>query len=209
MAKKHKAPPGIDYDPITGEDPRISYGTVEAELINGGSRRRLEDVIFRRLYPTEKPDQSLPWTNPTAERWDVLLPPGAPDELRDPQHLCREYHRKGGDSIQHLATIITIRHEEVDAVPSTMRLHEAWELSRGFGLKLCKEMHIAVVATLHVPGRSWGHGVPHTHLCCPVRVVRPGSGFTTFVRQLIDAEQGRAWIDREAKAWREAMGNGE
>jgi hypothetical protein len=204
--KKHNAPPGLDYAPITGENPDLSYGTVQADAGAGQPRRRLEDVIVRRLYPTERPGSDAPWDNPTAEEWDVLLPKGAPDELRDPQQLCRAYHLKAGDKIQHLATVISLRFAETEAVPPRMRLHEAWELSRGFGLHLCGKLEVAVVAAMHVPGRSWGLGVPHTHLICPCRVIRSSTGFSTFTLPLINPDEGRPLIDAEWKAYRKEAG---
>lgn len=206
MAKKHKAPPGLDYDPVTGSNSNISYGTVEAQAGPDLPRRALEDVILRRLYPTERQDAGSPWRNPTAERWDVLLPKGAPDELSDPQTLCRAYHHKAGDKIQHLATVISIRFPETEIVPPHMRLHEVWELSRGFGLHLCSKLDVAVVAVMHVPGRSWGLGAPHVHLITPCRVVRPSAGFSTFAMTLINPEEGRSLIDEEWRAYRKGAG---
>jgi hypothetical protein len=207
--KKHNAPPGLDYDPISGDDPNVSYGTVESGTAEGTPRRSLEDVIFPRLFPTDKPDRTLPWTLPTAERWDVLLPKAAPDELRDPQQLSRAYHRVRGEKIQHLATIVSIRFPEADAAPPLLRLHDAWELSRGFGLQLTRLLDVAVVACMHVPGRSWGIGVPHVHLICPSRSIRPSTGFSTFVMELINPAEGRPLIDTTWKEWREAAGYGD
>ena len=45
-AKKHKAPPGCDYDPIAGDDPNISYGTARSG--SGKTKRTLADVIVKR-----------------------------------------------------------------------------------------------------------------------------------------------------------------
>lgn len=46
--KKYKAPPNVDYDPVTGAFPNISFGVVEAVDV-GGRPRRLEDVVVKRL----------------------------------------------------------------------------------------------------------------------------------------------------------------
>lgn len=207
--KKLKAPPGRDYDPVTGANPNISYGTVEAGDGKSEQRRRLEDVIFARLYPTEKPDPALPWINPTAQRWDVLLPRGASDDLLDPKHLCRAYHAKNSDQIQHLATVVSIRFPEADEAPQRIRVHEAYELARGFGRHLSDRLSVAMLVCLHIPGRSWGHGVPHCHLVIPPRILRPGSGFTTFVMSLINPDEGRAFIDAEWETWRKVNGYGD
>lgn len=207
--KKHKAPPGRDYEPVTGENPNISYGTVEAGNPESAQKRRLEDVIFARLYPTDKPNPVLPWTSPTAQRYDVLLPRGASDHLLDPQQMARAYHAKAGDQIQHLATVISIRFPEADEAAPRIRVHEAYELVRGFGRSLVDQLNVAVLACLHVPGVSWGHGVPHCHLIIPPRLLRPGSGFTTFVKLLINPDEGRTFIDTEWDRWRKAHGYGD
>ncbi|HCW60437.1 MAG TPA: hypothetical protein DHB48_05510, partial [Sphingobium sp.] len=197
--RKHNAPPGLDYDPITGEEQNISYGVVGADAGQSQPRRRLEDVIGRRLYPTDRPAVGTKWNDPTAERWDVLLPRGAPDEFRDPQRMCEAFHINDDGAIKHLAAVMTLKFPEADSIPSEMRLHEVWELSRGFGLLLALQLEVAAVAVLHVPGRHWGHGVPHCHLICPVRTVRPGSGFSTFVMPLINGEEGRYRLGRSRR----------
>ena len=206
MAKKHKAPPGIDYDPISGENPDVSLGVVKADAGAGLPRRTLADVLFKRAFPTDKPDPAQPWPTPTADRYEVLLCRGAPDEFSDPQALARAYHRNDRGAIQDLAAVITLRHPETDDASAPMRLHEAYSLSRKLAVWLCDEFSIATVTAFHVPGRSWGQGVPHTHLICPVRTVRPGSGFTTFVMPLINPDEARAIIDREWKRVREEAG---
>lgn len=206
MAKKHKAPPGLDYDPVSGENPDVSFGVVKAEAGEGLPRRMLADVLFKRAFPTDKLDPSQPWTTPTADRFEVLLCRGAPDEYSDPQALAQAYHRNDRGLIKDVAAVVTLRHPETDDPSGRMRLHEAYSLSRTLGAWLCDEFSIAVVTAFHVPGRSWGLGMPHTHLICPVRTIRPGSGFTTFVMPLINADEGRAIIDREWKRVREEAG---
>lgn len=208
VVKKHNSPPGLDYAPIGGDNPDISYGTVEADAGQGKLPRRLEDVVFPRLYPVERPDPQLPWIKPTAAEHEVLLGKGVPDELRDPKRLCDAYHLGAGEKIHHLATIVSIRFPEAELAPPRLMLHDAWELSRGFGVHLCNTLGVAVVACMHVPARSWGLGVPHVHLICPCRVVRPGTGFSTFAMSLINAEQGRPLIDTQWKLHREAFGYG-
>ena len=211
MAKKHSAPPGLDYDPITGDNPNISYGTVLADAGKDKARRTLTDVIFRRFYPTERPDDpQTPWVNPTADRWEVLLPRGAPDALADPHYLAQAYHHGAGDKIQHLATIVSLRFPEADALPMPgLRLHEAWFLATGFGRRLAAAFEVAAVAVMHVPGRSWGLGHPHVHLILPCRRIQPATQFSTFVKPLIEPEEGRAYVDQAWRAWREEAGYGE
>jgi len=206
-AKKHNAPPGCDYNPVSGVDANISYGTVRAR--SGKVVRSLGDVIFKRLFPVDRPnDSGTQWPRPTCYHHDILLPRGAPDHLSDYPTLAREYHANSGDAIDHLATIVTLRFPNADMVPPTgpSRLHEIWELCRGFGGKLRDDFQVAVLPVFHVPGKNWGLGCPHVHLICPVRAVRPATGFSTFVMELIDAEQGRPYIDGEWNAWREEAG---
>jgi len=207
VAKKYNAPPGCDYEPITGENANLSYGTVRSG--GGKGKRTLSDVIHKRLFPVDRPPDTFgPWPEPTCHRHDALLPRGAPDHLSDYQTLAREYHASSGDAIDHLATIITLRFPNADAVPPSgpSRLHEIWELCRGFGGKLRDNLQIAVLPIFHVPGKNWGLGCPHVHLICPVRVILPATGFSTFVMQLINAEDGRPYIDAMWLKWRQDAG---
>lgn len=206
--KKYKAPPNVDYDPVTGAFPNISFGVVETVDV-GGRPRRLEDVVVKRLFPTERPNPFEPWPVPTAYRAEVLLPRGASDHLVDPQQLCAAFHGKPGDQIQHLAAVVTIRFPEVDEVPQRMRLHEAVELGRDFGRRLTGIYNTAVVFCMHVPATSWGIGVPHSHLCVPLRVVLPGSQFSRFVTALTDPEEGRRAIDDAYRSFLQETGHGE
>lgn len=206
--KKYKAPPGVDYDPVTGDFANISFGVVQADDIRGRPRR-LEDVVVKRLFPTERPDPFAPWPEPTAYRARVLLPRGASDHLEDPRQLCAAFHAKPGDQIQHLAAIVTIRFPEVDEVPQRLRLHEAVELSRGFARHLTRIYNTAVVFCMHVPATSWGIGVPHSHLCVPLRVVLPGSQFSRFVTALTDPEEGRRAIDNAYRSYLQETGYAE
>lgn len=206
MAKKHNAPPGCDYSPISGDNPNVSYGTVEAG--SSKTKRTLADVICKRLFPVDRPTGAVEsWPTPTCHRHEILLPRGASDHLAHIPTLIREYHAHNGEMINHLATVITLRFPEADAVPAHLKLHELWELARGYGRKLSDELSIAVLPILHVPAHNWGLGFPHVHLVCPVRVLRPASGFSTFVMQLINGDEGRAYVDTGWREWRERAGS--
>ncbi|MFW2831698.1 hypothetical protein [Sphingomonas sp. ID0503] len=205
MAAQMKIPPGLDYAPISGTNPNLSYGVVEAA--NGDEpRRTLSDVLVRRLFPTERPGAGLPWENPTCEAWDVVLPREACDGLRDPQVLSLAYHLRAGEKIQHLAAVVTLRFPEVEDPAVRMHLHEAWELSRGFAFRLTRKLEVASVVILHVPARSWGANGAHAHLVMPVRRIGSMVGFSTFVKQLINPAEGRKLIDAEWSAHREGAG---
>ncbi len=87
MARKVKAPPGLDYDPVMGEVEHVSFGVIQAD---GDTPLNAEAVIGRRVFPVMKPkDLSRPWPQPTCHRLDVILPYGASDELSDPQRLAQ------------------------------------------------------------------------------------------------------------------------
>lgn len=202
--KKRPTPPSCDYEPIPGAVEEISFGVVEA---SGDPPRRLEDAIGKRWFPTERPeDLRAAWPAPTALSPEVLLSRGAPDHFASVRHLCEAYHSKPGNQIKHLAAQVTIRFLGVDAVPQQLRLHEARELGRGFGLRLAAKLQAAVAFCVHVPATSWAHGVPHCHLVIPARHVLSGSGFGRFIPALVNPEEGRALIDAEWLSWIEENG---
>ena len=89
---------------------------------------------------------------------------------------------------------------------SEARLHEAWELARGFAMKsLVEERGLAVVQVLHVPARAARPGPAHVHLLAPARALLP-SGFGHFARPLA-SDEGRALMDAEWAAWRAGHGH--
>lgn len=202
--KKHPTPPNCDYEPIVGDVEDISFGIVEA---TGDPPRRLQDVILKRAYPTERPaDLSGVWPPFTADPVAVLLSKGAPDHFSSIRYLCDAYHSKPGNQIEHLAAQITIRFPGVDEVPQRLRLHEARELGRGFAQRLASKLQAAAVYCMHIPALSWGHGVPHAHIVIPARLVLSGSGFGRFIPALVNAEEGRAMVDAEWISWTQENG---
>jgi hypothetical protein len=46
--RKHNAPPGLDYDPITGEEQNISYGVVGASIRPTGRLSARSGTIRQR-----------------------------------------------------------------------------------------------------------------------------------------------------------------
>lgn len=201
MAKKLKAPPGLDYDPVTGEVENLSFGVAQA-----GDTKTLtaEEFVGRRAFPVMKPkDLSLPWPQPTCYKLDVLLSEGASDDLWDPQRLVQAYDRQCFNTIRDLVVIVTLRFPKVDVVPQVMRLHEAWELGRGFAAELAREHRVAVVAAMHLPARAAKPGLPHIHLMIPARELLP-SGFGKFVRPLA-TDEGRALVESAWVKWQEAQ----
>jgi hypothetical protein len=199
MARKVKAPPGLDYDPVLGEVEHVSFGVIQAD---GNTPLNAETVIGGRVFPVMKPkDLSRPWPQPTCHRIDVILPYGASDELCDPQRLAQAYDRQCFSAIRDLVVIITLRFPKVDEMPQVMRLHEAWELGRGFAGELVRVHGVAVVAVMHVPARAAKPGLPHIHLMIPARVLLP-SGFGKFARPLA-SDEGRALVEEAWVRWQE------
>lgn len=200
MARKVKAPPGLDYDPVMGEVEHVSFGVIQAD---GNTPLNAEAVIGRRVFPVMKPkDLSRPWPQPTCYRLDVVLPHGASDELSDPQRLAQAYDRQCFSAIRDLAVIVTLRFPQVDVMPQVMRLHEAWELGRGFAGELVRVHGVAAVAVMHVPARAAKPGLPHIHLLIPARVLLP-SGFGKFAQPLA-SDEGRALVEEAWVRWQEA-----
>lgn len=197
--KKHNAPPGLDYSPITGVEDDVSFGVIQAEP--GRAENTAEVAVFRRLYPVLKPvDATLPWDQPSCFRHEVLLPAGASDELWDAQRLARAYDDQGF-SLKDLVVIVTLRFPEAETVPQTMKLHEAWERAREFTQKRLVAVYgVAAICVMHVPARAARFGAPHVHVLLPARELLP-SGFGKFARPLA-SDEGREIMDREWAAWR-------
>lgn len=198
MGKKLKAPPGLDYQPVTGDVENVSFGVAQA---GGDTALTAEQFIGKRAFPVMRPkDLALPWPQPTCQKLDVQLPYGASDELWDPQRLAQAYDRQCFSAIRDLVVIVTLRFPEVDE--GRLRLHEAWTLSQGFAGQLVSDHGVAVVAAIHVPARAAKPGLPHVHLMIPARQLLP-SGFGKFARPLA-TDEGRALVEKAWIAWREA-----
>lgn len=199
--KKHAAPPGLDYEPVTGACEDLSFGVVQTDP-GAAHSKTAAGAIFRRLYPVLKPeDPAQPWLRPTCFRWDVLLPAGADDEWHDPQRLARAYDEQGF-SLKDLVVVITLRFPEVEVLPQAMKLHDAWETARAFTLERLVRIHnVAAVCVMHVPARAARAGAPHVHVLIPAREVLV-TGFGKFARPLA-TDEGRELLDTEWAAWRE------
>lgn len=191
MARKIKAPPGLDYDPVMGAHPNLSFGVARAEGTNGLNATRF---IAKRLFPVSAPkDWSSPWPAPTCYRHDVLLPVGASDDLVTPRRLVEAYDDQSFGDVKDLAIIVTLRFPEVDEPADPIQLHSAWETGRAFGMKLVRTYGAPTIAIMHVPARAARLGAPHIHLMLLARQLLP-SGFGKFVRPLL-ADDGRDLVD--------------
>jgi hypothetical protein len=144
-----------------------------------GRTNMMLDIVHRRLVQFGLPMREQ-W-QPTCARWDVLLPPHAPDACQDPQTLARfiDLHRMPAQ--QDLAVLITLRFAQESL------LHRGWELARGFALqRLATERETPVVAAFHVPQIAGRRSKPHCHLLMSARRII-GSHSADFVTDLLDA----------------------
>lgn len=194
MAKKVKAPPGLDYDPVVGAYPNLSFGVAQA---GGEHQLTATRFIGKRLFPVARPDDlDAAWPTPTCFRVDTLLPAAASSELWDVRRLCEAYDAQGFRGLRDLVVIVTARFPEVDESAAPLTLHYAWEQARSFGSMLVARYDAPVVQVMHVPARAGRPGDAHVHLMMLARQLLP-SGFGKFVRPLLD-EDGRERID---EAW--------
>lgn len=202
-------PPGLDYRPVCGGDPNLSFGVVQNEP-DAKLPTTAEAVVFRRAFPVQRPaSHDSEWVNPTCEKIEVLLPPGASDELWDPQALCRAFDRQSFAGLRDVAIVITLRFPEIEAPASigegTPRLHECWHLASNFAAeRLVKERRLAVIPVLHVPSRAARPGPPHLHLLALARQLLP-SGFGQFSQPLA-SDEGREIVEKEWAEWRARNG---
>lgn len=217
-ARKTSAPalretPDIPLSVVSDSDPPLasrdyaSQGRFDAEDLDGsfgiipcsfkGRTNRMVDVVHRRLVQFGRP-MVEPWS-PTCTRWDVLLPPHAPDACRDPQALASMIYAQRMPDQQDLAILITLRFEH------HALLHRGWELARSFALqRLAIDRETPVIAALHVPQIAGRRHKPHCHLVASARRIL-GSNCADFVTDLLGADAklnaAALWAD-----WRTAHG---
>lgn len=117
----------------------------------------------RKLQPVAPVGNATasPWPV-TAERFDVVLPPDAPDTLADPQVLLKAMDACAID--KPLLAYVTL------PFPDAKRLHHAWETARGFAIKLTGRQ-LACLIVLHAPGRAGSANPVHAHLLIACRTI--------------------------------------
>ncbi len=193
VMKKLPAPGYLDFVPIPGgENPNLVFGVIRRQ-IKDGPVRTVPMSVLKRLCPGHKIDVAAPWA-PTCYRWDVLLPPYANDEFRDPQRLCEKYEEQACNKLKDLLVMITLR------FPNSDRLHRTWEDVRAFAIeRLCGERNVAVIAAMHLPVEMGSTNPPHIHLMAPARELQC-YGFGPFVRPF-SADAGKAMIVAEWAEW--------
>lgn len=189
VMKKFPAPGDLDFVPVPGgEDPDLVFGVIRRQ-IKDVPVRTVPTSVLKRLCPGQKVDATAPWV-PSCYRWDVLLPPHASDEFRDPKRLCEKYEEQACNNLKDLVVMITLR------FPNPDRLHSAWENARSFALeRLCRERNVAVIAAMHLPVQVGSTNPPHIHLMSLARELQC-FGFGPFVRPF-SADAGKAMIAPE------------
>jgi hypothetical protein len=178
--------------PFAGDDLDGSFGIIPCTFKDRPNR--MVDVVHRRLVQFGRP-MIEPWV-PTCTRFDVILPPHAPDACHDPHTLARLIDAQRIPDQQDLAILITLRFEH------HALLHRAWELARGFSLQcLATERDTPVVAAMHVPQVAGRRHKPHIHLIVSARRIL-GSNCADFVTDLLCADAkanaAKLWSDWRA-----------
>ncbi len=178
--------------PFDGDGLDGSFGIIPCTFKDRPNR--MVDVVHRRLVQFGRP-MAEPWA-PTCTRFDVMLPPHAPDACHDPQGLARLIDAQRMPDQQDLAILITLRFEH------HALLHRGWELVRGFALqRLAIDRDTPVVAAMHVPQVAGRRHKPHVHLIASARRIL-GSNCADFVTDLLGtdakANAARLWADWRA-----------
>ncbi len=142
----------------------------------------------KKMAPVAPPQGAAAPSSPiTAERVDVVLPPGAPDELSDPLCLLQAMDACAIDKALLVYVTLSFR--------ATTRLHHAWEEARAFAATICRERNLAVLVILHAPGRVGSPNPPHAHLLIGPRTVGTlGMAMGTYDRELT-TDQGQSLIE--------------
>jgi hypothetical protein len=199
-----KKVPGLDYLAAAGKDPNVSFGVVQV-ISPDGKPNTMESAVCRRLFPRDRPkNPSASWDQPTCYHVEVLLPPGASDELWKPQALCRAYDRAAFPSLRDILFSITLRAPELEG--GGLRIHDYNRVVTDYArVHLAEGRNLPVVSCIHVPAMSAMQGFIHWHLLAPCRAYSRGaSGPSTFCTELI--ENGRSIIEDEWCAWKKAQG---
>lgn len=148
-------------NPEGPSDVGIVFGVLRRQY--GGRTNSAVEFGRRKLQPIAPHGDATasPW-RVTAERADVVLPPGAPDTLADPEVLLRAMDEAVID--KPILIYCTI------PFAGTTRLHHAWECARGFAGRLA-ERQLASLVVLHAPSRVGSTNPTHAHLLIGCRAI--------------------------------------
>ncbi|MGI4876208.1 MAG: MobA/MobL family protein [Janthinobacterium lividum] len=132
---------------------------------------------------------------PTAARYDVLLPPSMPQLLSSPRLLLETFEEHSRPDQRDLLIVVKI------VLPADEMLHEGWERVRAYARQAFVRDHgLAVVMALHAPSSSGMHdaSASHVHLMALTRRWDAG-GFGAFCA--IACDEGHAPLQA---AWTKA-----
>ena len=199
------ARPPAEGAPFVGVDagPGVGWGVLRRSLGDRGKgtyrTNDLREFMFDKLHPIASIRPAGRWQGdwqPSAT-FDVLLPKGAPPELLDPRRLVIRYEDEAWPGIKDLACCVNIKIDKgVDVVSEYRRIVRFAQDA------FCDRRDMAVVAVLHMPGRSGVKRASHVHLIAPARELDPGSRmFGAFLRPFA-SDAGGPIIAREWAAWR-------
>lgn len=128
--------------------------------------------IRQKLHPVVGDDPS-DW-RPTAEDYDIVLPPLANDADRDIMGLAQRFDAAALPHKQSLLVYLTLR------FPHDSSLQRGWELGRAFALRnLALKRGLATVLVQHAPHRMGSPNPPHLHMMILPRKLT-GLGFGVF-----------------------------
>ena len=167
--------------------PDMTFAVLRRNLFE--VENNLVEFGWMKLHPIVPPGVCFEnvkgcW-EPTAARWEVVLPAGAADMMSDPRTLLETFERQAAAGQKDLAVVLKL------SFPDTRSLHEPWERSRAFAKELFVDQHgLAALLILHVPALSGAKSPapPHIHVIVPAKVLVP-FGFGSFCDLLCDAAQ--------------------
>jgi hypothetical protein len=181
----------------------LDDGPGRGEWVRGVLRRHyngrendIVDFVRGKLHPIDPPKTGERW-RPTASRAEVLLPPGVPDCLLDPQRLVELY----ADHLLEWQTGLACVTKITAKAPS---LHEVWERARAYGRSaFCcgkKRRGLPVILVQHAPFLAGIDGsAPHVHVIALARRCLPGGAFGALDYE-VTSDEGLIPLYEEFKA---------
>ena len=139
-------------DPPGSEGTRILYGVLRPSY--RGWANSAAQFAQAKLAPVPQPGGE-PWAV-TAARGEMLLPSGADDRYADPRVLMEAVDAERPADKPVLLTYVTITFP-------TARLHEQYELVRGFLMAQVRALGCPVLLVQHAPHRQGSSNPSHCH----------------------------------------------
>lgn len=171
-------------------------GSSDSGLVFGVLRRNYGDRLNsaaefarRKMQPIAPAGDPMvsPWRT-TAERIDVVLPPGTDDDLADAETILTRMDEHAVAHQKALLVYLTLPFQDSD------RLHMGWERCRDFARLIGRERGLASVLILHAPGAIGAPHPPHCHLLIVPRTTGLGLRYGVYDDELT-CDQGQAVIE--------------